>query len=64
MEISTAYEEDARKSFFKRIDKISKLVELVWTECESIQMPELLRALTKTSLQVLREWVAKLEEWR
>ena len=64
MEISAAYEEDARKSFFKRIDKISKLVELVWTECESIQMPELLRALTKTSLQVLREWVAKLEEWR
>ena len=63
MEISTAYEEDARKSFFKRIDKISKLVELVWTECESIQMPELLRALTKTSLQVLRDWIAQLLEW-
>ena len=64
MEISAAYEEDARKSFFKRIDKISKLVELVWTECETIGMPELLRALTKSSLQVLRDWVAKLEEWR
>ena len=63
MEISTAYEEDARKSFFKRIDKISKLVELAWTDCEVVQMPELLRALTKTSLQVLRDWIAQLLEW-
>ena len=62
-EINARYEEDARKSFFKRIDKISKLVELVWTECETIGMPDTLRVLTKNALRVLREWIAAVVEW-
>jgi hypothetical protein len=63
IEVSLQRETDARKAFFKRIEKINKLVQLAWQDCESVGLPDNLRAATKIVLSALREWVEKLLAW-
>ena len=63
-EITTAYTADQRKEFFKKVDKLDKLLQRIWEEAESVSMPDNLRAVTKDALKVVREWIAQLLEWR
>ena len=64
MEIGNQYSENARKQFFKRVDKLDKLVQRLWTDAESVDMPAPLRVVTKSALSVLKEWVESLRGWQ
>jgi hypothetical protein len=63
-EITIKYTEDGKKAFFRRVIRVQKDVQRLLEEAEAIRLPEQLRALTKSALAVLREWIEKLVEWR
>ena len=63
IEVSMAHDADPLKSFMRRVEKVGREVQRLWEDCESINLSEDLRALTKAALKVLREWIKKLLEW-
>ena len=64
MEISTRHTADQRKEFMRRVQKIGREIERLWTDSESVQLPDDLRILTKNALSVLKDWIEKLLEWK
>ena len=63
MEIGNQYTADLRKSFMWRVLRVEKDVERLWSDMETVGLPNEIRAATKTALTVLKEWVESLRNW-
>lgn len=63
IEVSTAHDADPLKAFMRRVIRVQKDVQRLWNDAETLSMPEQLRALTKSALAVLKEWIDNLLEW-
>lgn len=63
-EIETALNGDEKKEFFRRVLRLSRLVERLWIDAEGVNMPTALREVTKIVLGAVREWIEKLNAWR
>jgi hypothetical protein len=63
-EVSTAHTIDQKKEYFRLVTRMSKLLDRLWEDAESVDMPENLRQLTKAALRVLMDWIDKLTEWK
>ena len=63
-EIEIANTEDLKRSYFRRVDRLSKLLNRLWTDAESVAMPDDLRVLTKAMLKNLKDFLDNLMEWK
>ena len=64
IEISGKHTPDSRADYFRRVQRLRKLLEVLWIEAESQRMGEELRTQTRAVLTGLREWVAAMQEWQ